>query len=163
MENKIRKIRNGGRPKMKAEDKKSVVITFRADRITRLILDEKVKEAKQTMSDFLREAISNCQISMADIDDCLREIDRFNSATFLEYLIVSTTVIQPFSLEEIQTLRSLYDFTNHIELFAQKASEQLSDTPTSTLIDINYKLARIADEFNEIKDYFINKVLGIKQ
>lgn len=155
----VTNVRNGGRPKIKEEDRKEKTVSFRVDELTRMAIDEKVKESKLAMGEFIRRAVRNAEITPAKYEGYFREIDKFNSARLLDLISVSVEVVQPWSKEERTALKNLYRFAEDVNALVKRGNASLGKEPAKR---INYlaELARLQDEFNEMKDYFMKRVIG---
>lgn len=162
MENKVKKGRNGGRPKVNEEDRKSEIVSFRVDALTRMAIEEKVKESKLAMGEFIRRALQKAEITPAEYEGYFREIDSFNSARLLDLIAVSTVVVQPWSKEEMKCLKDLYRFANDVNALVKRGNASLAGAPVNVRINYLLELARLQDEFNEIKDYFMRRIVGEK-
>lgn len=156
----VTSVRNGGRPKIKEEDRKGKTVSFRVDELTRMAIDEKVKESKLAMGEFLRRAVKNTEITPAEYEGYFREIDKFNSARLLDLIAVSVTVVQPWSDEELKSLKDLYRFARDVNALVKRGNASLAGAPTDIRINYLAELAHLQDEFNEIKDYFLKRVTG---
>lgn len=158
----VNSVRNGGRKKIKQEDRKDKIVSFRVDALTRMAIDKKVKEAKLTIGEFLRRAVKNAEITPTEYKGYFREIDKFNAARLLDLISVSATVVQPLSKDELKTLQALYRFANNVHALVKRGNASLikENEPIDVRINYRLELARLQDEFNEIKDYFIKKVIG---
>ena len=156
----VKGIRNGGRPKINDEDKKDKVISFRVDSLTRMAIDEKVKESKLAMGEFLRRALRNTEINQAEYEGYFREIENFDSSHLIDLIAVSATVIQPWSNEELKALKSLYRFAADVNALVKRGNASLANAPIKERINYSVELARLQDEFNEMKDYFMKRVVG---
>lgn len=160
MENKIKKIRNGGRPKTKNEDKKDKVISFRVDALTRMAIEEKVKESKLAMGEFLRCAVKNAEITPAEYEGYFAMIDEFNPARLLDLISASAQVVQPLSNEELENLKGLYRFARDVNALVKRGNASLAKAPADERINYIAELAHLQDEFDEIKKYYLQRVTG---
>ena len=155
-------IRNGGRPKVKDEDRKTERICFRVDSLTKEVIDQKVRESRLTMAEFIRRAIINSEITVAEAEGLFREITNFRPADLINFIAVSATVVHPWSNEEESALKQLYEFARHVKTLAERGGESLAAEGAEENVRINYlnELALLQKEFNEMKDYFIKRVIG---
>ena len=156
----LKEIRNGGRPKMKEEDRKEKIVSFRVDELTQIAIKEKVKEAKMSMSEFLRRAVKNAEISPAEYEGYFREIDTFNSARLVDFISVPVTVEQPWSKEEIKSLNALYRFARDVNTLVKRGNASLAGEPESVRLNYRKELDNLQHEFNVIKDYFLKRITG---
>lgn len=156
----VTSVRNGGRPKIHEENRKDKTVSFRVDTLTRMAIDEKVKEAKLAMGEFLRRAVRNAEITPAEYEGYFREIDNFNSARLLDLIAVSAMVIQPWSKEELKSLKDLYRFAGDVNALVKRGNASLAGAPADIRINYLVELVRLQDEFNEMKDYFLKRVTG---
>lgn len=156
----ITSIRNGGRPKINEEDRKDKTVSFRVDSLTRMAIDEKVKEAKLSMGEFLRRAVRNTEITPAEYEGYFREIEKFDSARLIDLIAVSTEVVQPWSDEELKSLKDLYRFARDVNALVKRGNASLDGAPAEVRINYLAELARLQDEFTEMKDYFLKRVTG---
>lgn len=156
----VQSVRNGGRPKIDEENRKDKTVSFRVDALTRMAIDEKVKESKLAMGEFIRRAVRNAEITPAQYEGYFREIDNFNSARLLDLISVSVEVIQPWSKEEIKALRNLYRFAEDVNALVKRGNASLAKAPADVRINYLAELARLQDEFNEMKDYFMKRITG---
>lgn len=154
----VKSVRNGGRPKIKEEDRKGRTISFRVDELTSMAIDEKVKESKLAMGEFLRRAVKNAEITPAEYDDYFRMIDTFNSARLLDLIAISAKVVQPLSNEERKCLKDLYRFAGDVNALVKRGNASLDKASDDVRINYLAELARLLDEFNKIKDYFMTKI-----
>lgn len=154
----VKSVRNGGRPKINEEDKKSEVISFRVDSLTKMAIEQKVEESKLAMGEFLRRAVKNAEITPAQYEGYFREIDNFNSARLLDLVAVSVSVVQPWSKEELKSLKDLYRFASDVNALVKRGNASLEG---KSIEQINYRLelAHLQDEFTAIKDYFMKRVV----
>lgn len=155
----VKGVRNGGRPAISEEDRKTQVISFRVDTLTKMAIEEKVKESKLCMGEFMRRAVQNAEITPAEYEGYFREIEQFDSARLLDLIAVSATVIQPWSKEELKSLKDLYRFASDVNVLVKRGNASLAKSPTE---QINYlvELASLQDKFNVMKDYFMKRVVG---
>lgn len=162
MEKTVKGVRNGGRPKVNEGDRKDKVVSFRVDALTRMAIDEKVKESKLAMGEFIRRAVKNAEITPAEYEGYFREIENFNSARLLDLISVSVEVIQPWSKEELQALKNLYRFAGDVNALVKRGNASLEKMKAPINVKINYllELAKLQDEFTEMKDYFMKRVTG---
>ena len=160
MAKSVKSIRQGGRPKINDENRKDKVVSFRVDPLTKIAIEEKVKESKLAMGEFMRRAVKNAEITPAEYEGYFREIDNFSSARLLDLIAVSVTVIQPWSNEELKALKNLYRFATDVNALVKRGNASLAGAPADVRIDYLVELARLQDEFNKIKDYFIKRVVG---
>lgn len=156
----VTSVRNGGRPRIKEEDRKGKTVSFRVDELTRMAIDEKVKESKLAMGEFLRRAVKNTEITPAEYEGYFREIDNFNSARLLDFIAVSAVVVQPWSDEELKSLKDLYRFAGDVNALVKRGNASLAEEQASVKIDYLAELARLQDQFIEMKDYFMKRVIG---
>ena len=156
----VTSVRNGGRPKIKEEDRKGKTVSFRVDELTRMAIDDKVQESKLAMGEFLRRAVRNAEITPAEYEGYFCEIDKFNSARFLDLIAVSAVVVQPWSEEELKSLKDLYRFARDVNALVKRGNASFVGAPTDIRINYLAELARLQDEFNEMKDYFLKRVTG---
>ena len=156
----VTSVRNGGRPRINEADRKDKTVSFRVDPLTRMAIDDKVKESKLAMGEFLRRAVRNAEITPAEYEGYFREIEKFNSARLLDLIAVSTMVVQPWSKEELKSLKDLYRFAHDVNALVKRGNASLTGAPAEIRINYLAELARLQDEFNEMKDYFLKRVTG---
>ena len=156
----VKSVRNGGRPRINEADRKDKTVSFRVDPLTRMAIDDKVKESKLAMGEFLRRAVRNAEITPAEYEGYFREIEKFNSARLLDLIAVSTMVVQPWSKEELKSLKDLYRFAHDVNALVKRGNASLTGAPAEIRINYLAELARLQDEFNEMKDYFLKRVTG---
>ena len=156
----VKSVRNGGRPKINEEDKKSEVISFRVDSLTKMAIEHKVEESKLAMGEFLRRAVKNAEITPAQYDSYFREIENFNSARLLDLIAASAVVVQPWSNEELKSLKDLYRFAGDVNALVKRGNASLANAPADVRINYLTELALLQDEFEEMKDYFMKRVVG---
>ena len=154
----VKSVRNGGRPKINEEDRKGEVISFRVDSLTKMVIEQKVEESKLAMGEFLRRALKNAEITPAQHEGYFREIDNFSSARLLDLIAVSVSVVQPWSKEELKSLKDLYRFASDVNALVKRGNASLEGEP---LEQLNYRLelAHLQDEFTAMKDYFMKRVV----
>ena len=156
----VKSVRNGGRPKVNDEDRKDKVVSFRVDSLTKMAFAEKVEQSKLAMGEFMRRAVQNAEITPAQYEGYFREIENFDSARLLDLIAVSVTVIQPWSNEELKALKNLYRFAADVNALVKRGNAYLANAPIEERINYPVELARLQDEFNEIKEYFLKRVVG---
>lgn len=163
MDKTVKRIRNGGRPQIKVENRKDITISFRVDQVTKMAIEEKVKESKLAMGEFLRRAVRSAEITPAEYEGYFREIENFSSARLVDLVAVSVTVIQPWSVDELKSLKDLYRFARDVNVLAKRGSASLADSGADVQINYLLELARLQDEFSAIKDYFVKRVVDAKK
>lgn len=156
----VKGIRNGGRPPKSEEDRKDKMVSFRVDALTRMVIDEKVKESKLAMGEFIRRALRNAEITPAEYEGYFREIKEFSAGRLLDFIVVSVEVIQPWSKAELKALKSLYRFAGDVNALVKRGNASLGGAPSDVKINYLLEFAHLQDEFNEIKDYFLKRILG---
>lgn len=156
----VKSVRNGGRPRINEEDRKDKTVSFRVDALTRMAIDEKVKESELAMGEFIRRAVKSAEITPAECEGYFRVIDTFNSARLLDLIAASAMVVQPWSNEELKCLKNLYRFAGDVNALVKRGNASLAKAPADVRINYLAELAHLQDEFNEIKDYFMKRVTG---
>lgn len=159
MKNNKTKMKNGGRPKMEAGERKDEVISFRTDKVTRLALDYKVKEAKRTMGDFIRCAIKKAQISIRNGEKLLNQVNEYSYTDLLNEIVISSKVVPMLSKDELKCFNGLYRFAQDINALVKRGNAALAGSPEIEKINYPLEMARLQDEFDEIKNFFQKKII----
>lgn len=154
----VKEIRNGGRPKLDESERKSKRICLRVDKLTRMAIDEKVKESKLAMGEFLRRALMNAEITPDENERYFSMIDEFNAGHLIELIAVSAKVDSPLTAEENDILKSLYKFAQDVNALIKRGNASLNGKPAEQ-IDYRKEITRLKQEFSGIKNYFMRRVL----
>ena len=159
MKKTVSKIRNGGRPRLDDAERKSKVICFRVDNFTRMAIDEKVKESKLAMAEFLRRAVENAEITPAEYENYFSMIDEFTPEMLVDLIAVSAKVVSPLTKEENDILKSLYKFAQDVNALIKRGNAYLNGKPAEQ-IDYKKELANLKQEFLKMKNDLMNKAIG---
>ncbi len=154
MSDKIKKIQKGGRPKKQDCDKKDNVISFRVDELTSNVIQQKLQEARLSMSEFIRRALQNSKITQADYDELIGQIDYFSAEQLINLIVVEAKVVVPMPIKLWDKIKKLYRFATDINRLVKRGNASLKGKPE---IDYSAELNNIKEEFNKLKEQILKE------
>ena len=151
-----KQITKGGRPAIKEDKKMTKRINFRVDEATYKDIQAKVEKARFCISEILRRALKNADISEEKYRICLKNIKKFGPGNLAKLVAVSATVTAPLSPEDNKELNSLYRFARDVNALVKRGNASIQDT--NERIDYIKELNALKARFSAIKNYFNDKV-----
>ena len=112
--------RSGGRPRKEECDRK-LVISFRADSVTRRRLDRLVARAGKSISEVLREAVRNGTIEKSAYTEYLRSRKKLTMSDVVGLLVIDTHVMEAMPKEMVKHINNFHKVSVNINELAKTA------------------------------------------
>ena len=149
--------RSGGRPRKEECDRK-LVISFRADSVTRRRLDRLVARAGKSISEVLREAVRNGTIEKSAYTEYLRSRIKLTTSDVVGLLVINTHVVEAMPKEMVKNINNFYKASVNINDIARTARSRGYDDLTRAYESISHDIAQIQEDFrNFIYEYRYGK------
>jgi hypothetical protein len=138
--------RSGGRPRKEECDRK-LVISFRADSVTRRRLDRLVARAGKSISEVLREAVRNGTIEKSAYTEYLRSRKKLTMSDVVGLLVINTHVMEAMPKEMVKHINNFYKASVNINDIARTARSRGYDDLTRAYESISHDIAQIQEDF----------------
>lgn|SRR5574344_1417555 len=154
MEGKFKK-KNGGRPTIPEDEKLSKIVSFRLDKSSQKLLNKKLEIAKISLSDFIRKALKNSDISKAKYDDFLKAKDKLTETDILKIISIKSEVVSALTPEETKNIKQLYKFSQDVNTLVKRGNADYMASHPGEVIDYSLEFENIKKEFDEIKEHYL--------
>ena len=152
--------RSGGRPRKEECDRK-LVISFRADSVTRRRLDRLVARAGKSISEVLREAVRNGTIEKSAYTEYLRSRKKLTMSDVVGLLVINTHVMEVMPKEVLKIINNFYKASLNINEVARFARLSEYDNLANDYEGISRDIAQIREDLRDfIHEYRYVKEVG---
>lgn len=152
--------RSGGRPRKEECDRK-LVISFRADSVTRRRLDRLVARAGKSISEVLREAVRNGTIEKSSYTEYLRSRKKLTMSDVVGLLVINTHVMEAMPKEVLKIINNFYKASLNINEVARFARLREYDNLANDYEGISRDITQIREDLRDfIHEYRYGKEVG---
>lgn len=149
--------RSGGRPRKEECDRK-LVISFRADSVTRRRLDRLVARAGKSISEVLREAVRNGTIEKSAYTEYLRSRKKLTMSDVVGLLVINTHVMEAMPKEVLKIINNFYKASLNINEVARFARLREYDNLANDYEGISRDITQIREDLRDfIHEYRYGK------